>query len=239
MIIIMATYSVLGDSLSTITQHSSVLWQDVLSLLAALFSALLVYVAWATLREHNRPYVSLFAETDKGGTIKLVLKNSGNRAAYNVNVSTDVPIESVFYAKNPEIKPPFVTEKTHPFIGPDQTVSGVFDYLSWRYDRRSENYKAPCDKYSVTIRYCHNKRRFVDKYQLDLSYLEFVPCGYSRDHLGDISDSLRTISSRLPNGFAHSLLNTLKYAPIKTQRNDKEQNGDNTIIAEDAENEAK
>lgn len=239
MIGIIAIPVALKDTLYVASQASGTQWQDVLSILAALFSALLVYVAWATLREHNRPYVTLYAEAGARSNVNLVIKNSGNRAAYNVSVKTDVPLESVYYSKKPEFKLPFVTEKTHPFIGPDQSLSSDFDVLPWRYNRRVEDYQEPCDKYTVTIEYWHKKRRFVDKYQLDFSYLEFMPWGYSRDHISDISSSLKKISDQLPGGMIHSLQNMFKNVPSKYQRDDKEQNVDSSIEAEDAENEPK
>lgn len=226
MIGILATSSVLRDTLNAVTQPSAIQWQDILSMLAAIFSALLVYVAWATFREHNRPYITLYTETGKGGAINLVIKNSGNRAAYNVKVSTDVPMESAYFARHPELKLPFVTEKTHPFIGPDQIMSGEFDDLSWRYDRRSEKYKEPCDKYSVTIKYQHKIKKFTEKYQLDLSYLEFVPWGYSRDHMSDINNSLKKISDQLPGGSIHSIRAAFKDAPRKPKSDQKEQPGE-------------
>lgn len=99
MISILANSAVLQDTLNVASQTSGIPWQDILSILAALFSALLVYVAWATLREHNRPYVTLYAETGDRSNINLVIKNSGNRAAYNVSVKTDVPLESVYFRK--------------------------------------------------------------------------------------------------------------------------------------------
>jgi hypothetical protein len=88
-------------------------------------------------------------------------------------------------------------------------------------------------------RYWHKKRRFVDKYQLDFSYLEFMPWGYSRDHISDISSSLKKISDQLPGGMIHNLQNMFKNVPSKYQRDDKEQNVDSSIEAEDAENEPK
>lgn len=239
MIGILATSSVLRDTLNTVAQANIIPWQDILSVLVAFFSALLVYVAWATLREHNRPYVTLFAEISNRGSIILVMKNSGNRAAYNVNVTTDVPLESAFFAGRPDAKLPLVTEKTHPFIGPDQIVSGLFDYLSWRYESKRDNYKEPCDKFTVMIRYLHKNRRFVEKYQLDLSYLAYVPRHYSQDHIGDISHTLKSISDQLPGGSTHFLLNRFKNLQSKSQRDQKEQTGETNNKAEDIENEAK
>lgn len=239
MIGILAIPVALKDSLYVTSQASGLQWQDVLSILAAFFSALLVYVAWATLREHNRPYVTLYAEAGSRSNVNLVIKNSGNRAAYNVSVKTDVPLESVFYSKKPEFKIPFITEKTHPFIGPDQSLSSDFDVLPWRYNRQVEDYQEPCDKYNVTIEYWHKKRRFVDKYQLDFSYLEFMPWGYSRDHMSDISSSLKKISDQLPGGMIHRLRNMFNIAPSMSYRDDKEQNGGSNIKAEDSEDEPK
>lgn len=239
MIGILATSLVLRDTLNTVTQTNVIPWQDILSVLVAILSALLVYVAWATLREHNRPYVTLFAETGNSGSIILIMKNSGNRAAYNVNVTTDVPLESAFFAGNSAAKLPLVTEKTHPFIGPDQIVSGLFDYLSWRYESERDNYKEPCDKFSVMIRYWHKKRRFVEEYQLDLSYLAYVPWGFSQDHIGDISRSLKTISDQLPGGMIHSMRARFKDSPRKSQNDQKEQTGETNNKAEDIGNEAK
>jgi hypothetical protein len=108
---ILAIPVALKDTLYVASQASGTQWQDVLSILAALFSALLVYVAWATLREHNRPYVTLYAEAGARSNVNLVIKNSGNRAAYNVSVKTDVPLESVYYSKKPEFKLPFVLRR--------------------------------------------------------------------------------------------------------------------------------
>lgn len=230
----LATSSVLRDTLNTVTQLSAIQWQDTLTFLGAVFSLLLVIVAWFTYREHNRPYVTLYAETSDRANVNLVIKNSGNRAAYNVTVKTDIPLESVYFSRNPEFKLPFVTEKTHPFIGPDQLVSGEFDILPWRYNRGDKNYTEPSDKYLVTIKYRHKIRTFTEKYQLDLSYLEFVPWGYSKDHMGDISSSLKKISDRLPGGITHSLYTSLKNAPSKSQRVENGQNGNSSDKTENA-----
>lgn len=239
MISSLAASSVLRDTLNTGTILNAVQWQDILSILAAIFSALLVYVAWATLREHNRPYVTLFAETGNSGTIYLVLKNSGNRAAYNVKVITDVPIESAFFAGNPNSKLPLVTDRTHPFIGPDQILSGLFDYLSWRYEPNRPNYKVPCDKFTVTIQYRYKKRRFVEEYQLDLSYLAYVPWSYSQDHLGDISRSIKRISDQLPGGIIHHFQNMFNNAQTKSQEDSKSIVAESDIIDKDVQNEKK
>lgn len=236
MIGVLDSSSILRDSLNAVSQSSGTQWQDILSLLAAIFSALLVVAAWITYMEHNRPYVTLYAETGNEGIINLVLKNSGNRAAYNVCVTTDVSLDSVYFAKMPDLRVPLVTEKNHPFIGPNQIVSGRFDNLFWRYDRRSEDYMAPCDKYAVTIQYRHKIRKFTEKYVLDLSYLEFAPRGFSRDHIGDISKTLKQIANHLPGGMVYRLQSAFRNAPSKSKKDDDGLTAVSNIKAEDAEN---
>lgn len=239
MIGILATSTVFGYTLNAVNQVHATSWQGILSILAAVFSALLVIVAWIAYMENNRPYITLYTEIRKGSTINLILKNTGNRAAYNVRIVIDPPMESVYYAQHPERKMPFVTEKIHSFIGPDQTVSGEFDSLSWRYDRRSKDYVEPCDKYRVKIKYKHKIRRFTEKYKLDLSYLEFVPWSHSRDHLGDISNTLRKIADHQPRGFMYQLETGLRNGKIHLKKDGDGHTAVSSIKAEDAGNEPK
>lgn len=233
---ILATSVALGDTLHTVCQTSGFPWQTVLSVIAVLISLLMFIVAWLTFREHNRPYITLHAEIKDGYGVCLVIKNSGNRAAYNVSVNTDVPLESVFYSQNPNYKLPFVTEKIHHFIGPDQSLSSFFDDLSWRY---SAAYQKPRDKYAITIKYRHKKRKFIDKYQFDLSYLEFMPWGKPRDPIEDISRVLSKISDQLPGGWIHLFRNWDSLYGIKQNQEDAKDNAEGLVGNEDSEHEQK
>ena len=239
MIIVLANYAVLQDTLYIVNQSNGTQWQVVPSILTVVVSSILAYVAWATFREYNRPYVTLYAETGKHREINLVIKNTGNRAAYNVRITTDVPLESAHFSQNSKSNIPLLTEKTHPFIGPDQTISGYFDNVYSRYDTDNPNHKKPCDLFTVTIKYRHKMRKFTEKYQLDLSYLEFVPWGNSRDHIAEISSSLRKISDQLPGGMAHAIRAWFRTAPNMSQLVREEQTCDGTQSAEDIANETK
>lgn len=232
---ILATSVALRDTLQVICKTS----QNWVEIIALIVSASMFLVAWLTFREHNRPYITLHAEVRNGSNVNLVLINSGNRAAYNVSVETDVPLESVFYYKNPKCRTPFVTEKIHHFIGPDQSISNYFDGLSWRYPPRTDDYKKPCDKYNVTIKYRYKIRNFTEKYQLDLSYLEFVPRSDSENHMSSISSSLRSIADRMPGGWIHRIQNMFSMHKGKHKQEDAKDNAGNSTDIEDNSHESK
>lgn len=167
---ILATSVALGDTLYTASQNSEFPWQNAISLLTVFISALMAYIAWTTLREHNRPYITFNIEADVvKDLIFFYFRNTGIRGAHDVEIHIKPKPESSAFAGNPFYKN--VSEYKFGFIAPNQEIRSFFDQGGARYREGKIPGK---EEFYITIRYRYRRRKFKENYKCDMSYISYI-----------------------------------------------------------------
>lgn len=175
------------------------------SLIAALslsVASIMLYFNAKALREHNRPYISFSIETNKKliKNQEIVIKNTGNRIAEDINIKVNPELHSYCFEK---VKIDYSFFKENPIkfesIAPGQEIRTSFDHSLYRFDKKAlENRN---HYYSVEIRYRHNKTYYKQTYPIDISYIRFLGKTVGPEDINknikQIADSLKEISERI------------------------------------------
>lgn len=167
---ILATSVALRDTLYTASQNSEFPWQNAISLLTVFISALMAYIAWTTLREHNRPYITFNIEADVvKDLIFFYFRNTGIRGAHDVEIHIKPKPESSAFTGNSLYKN--VDEYKFGFLAPNQEIRSFFDQGAARYPKGEKPDK---EEFDITVRYRYRRRKFKENYKCDLSYLNCI-----------------------------------------------------------------
>lgn len=160
-------------------------------LIVALYALIITVISFS---EHNRPYITFsYEEHQSGSYYYLIIRNTGIRAASNVNINISPNLKSYIRKDSEEI-----SNITFDFIAPSQIIKYQFDYSLYRHNEQNG---AKIEKHEIQITYKYKNRKFNDKYSIDLSYLKTWIGGdvesKSSKHLKDISDNLKKIETQL------------------------------------------
>lgn len=176
------------------------LFSPILSLLGIIISACVLLATVKALREQNRPFISCSIEPIKEiDHLYLIIRNTGNRTANNVGITT-----------NPKLVSEFSKLRDFPIglsdrgelklsgVAPNQIIQSFFDigYFRW-----VESKDKVVDIFELTIRYNYKKREFIEQTTIDFSYLKYpLESSKSDDikpNIKKIADSLVNISKKI------------------------------------------
>lgn len=171
--------------------------QDHLSIIVStgmLFVAILTLnKSIRSINEQNRPCVNLsFEEHSAGSYFYIIVRNMGNRAATNVSISISPPLQTKLFCDHEGVE-----ELRFSFIAPNQEIKNNFDHRIQRFQPDGVNN----DIHYIDIKYYYKKKKYDEKYVMDLSYLRTWFGGdvetKADKHLNDISSSLNKIERSL------------------------------------------
>ncbi len=129
----------------------------------------------------------------------IVIRNTGNRTANNVRITTKPILTSIFSQKRDA---PLILSKDGEIvlsgISPNQTIKSFFDSCLWRYGERKDKVN---DEIVASISYEYRRRKFAENTTINLSYLKNISTIVSVDDIDTnimkIADSIEFIDKNI------------------------------------------
>lgn len=172
----------------------------ILSFFGVVVAAFILRATNKTLREQNRPFISCSIEPIKEvDHLFLIIRNTGNRTANNVVITTNSKLKSVFSKlRDFPIALSDSGELKLSGVAPNQIIQSFFDIGYFRWVESKDKVE---DIFELTIRYNYKKREFVEKTTIDFSYLKY-PLESSKvddikPNIKKIADSLVSINKKI------------------------------------------
>ena len=155
---------------------------SILSFIAIIISYVLLKSTIEAINEQNRPYISLSIEPiEKPSNLFIVIRNTGNRTAENVEITSNPKLES-YCAVQKQI--PLIIDNNGKInlsgIAPNQEIKSFFDYGLYRF---AEDVNSN-DKTLLQINYSYRKKYFTEKIVIDFSYIKSV--GFYQNNLKEM-----------------------------------------------------
>lgn len=171
-----------------------------LSFIGVCISAILLKATIDSLNEQNWPFISFSIEPiKKVDSLYIVIRNTGNRTANNVRITTKPILTSIFSQKRDA---PLILSKDGEIvlsgISPNQTIKSFFDSCLWRYGERKDKVN---DEIVASISYEYRRRKFAENTTINLSYLKNISTIVSVDDIDTnimkIADSIEFIDKNI------------------------------------------
>ncbi len=143
---------------------------SILSFIGIIISYVLLKSTIKAINEQNRPYISFSIEPiKKPSNLFFVIRNTGNRTAESVEITSVPKIESLC-SKERQI--PLIINKDGKIniscVAPNQEIKSFFDHGLYRYKKDvSTN-----DKVTITIKYNYKKKLYYEKKEFDFTYIK-------------------------------------------------------------------
>ena len=175
-------------------------FEPILSFLGLCISYIILKSTIKAINEQNRPFISFSIESVKKiGNLFIIIRNTGNRTAYNLKISTSPKLISVC-SQNRKI--PLIMSSDGEInlsgVAPNQVIQSFFDSGLYRY---KENTEESVDLVEIVISYTYKKREFIEKTTIDFSYLKNASSISSPEdidkNIKKIADNLEKIERKL------------------------------------------
>ena len=145
---------------------------SILSFIGIVISYVLLKSTIKAINEQNRPFISLSIEPiKKPSNLFVVIRNTGNRTAENVEITSEPKLES-FCSEKKQF--PLIIDINGKInisgIAPNQEIISFFDHALYRYAKDiSSN-----DKILLQLEYSYKNKKYKEKTVIDFSYIKSV-----------------------------------------------------------------